>query len=150
MSAASARARLQAELLRDFPIAQALHVTVEQCDDESIVLRAPLEPNLNAGGTFFGGSIGGVAMLTGWACCHRISEKAGLSAAVVIQHADIRFVRPATSALIAACRMPAPSVCEHWVESLTRHHKARLTLEMNLSTESGVVAQFTGRYVGFA
>lgn len=148
MSDAPERDRLEREILHGFPIAGAMGVSVERCDREQIVLRAPLGANLNAGGTFFGGSTGALAMLAGWACCHQIAERASRNATVVIQHADIRFVRPARGAISARCSVPPKEVCEHWLEALAHHHKGRLQLDVDVVCEGETVARFLGKYVG--
>ncbi len=147
MNHAQARDRLEREIHRGFPIAVAMGVSVERAD-AMIALSAPLDVNVNAGATFFGGSTGALAMLAGWACCHLVAERARLNATVVIQHADIRFVRPATGTVKAMCSIPPREVCEHWLISLTHHHKGRLVLDVNLVSEGETVAQFVGKYVG--
>lgn len=148
MSDTAERTRLEHEILRDFPIARGMGVVVEHCDLTALVLCAPLEPNLNASGTAFGGSIGALAMLAGWACSHRIAERAGLEARVVIQHADVHFVRPAAGSIRATCAVPPANVVEHWLTALRHHHKGRIQLPVEIWCGDQIVAEFVGRYVG--
>ncbi len=138
---------LQEILLREVPPARALGITVERCDARALVLRAPLELNRNLTGTAFGGSLASLAMLAGWGFCWSALDRHGLSGTVVIQRAELQFLRPVDGELVARCSAPPDTELETFLYALERRARARLALEVTLGDGERTGARFTGTYV---
>lgn len=144
---AAAPAELEALLHREIPLAAALGVRVDRCDDDATILTAPFERNRNASGTAFGGSLAALAMLAGWLMCRRLAAAAAPGASVVIQRGTADFERPVTGALRARCEAPAATAVARFRETLARRGRARLALEVVVAESGGAGLRFRGEYV---
>lgn len=130
------------------PITTALGIAVAELDAQHLALTMPLTPNRNHKGTVFAGSLSALATLTGWSVVWLALREAGVSAHVVIQDAQIRYLAPARSDVTATAAFPDAATWQRALNGLRRRGKARLTLGAALRDVGGdVVATFSGRYV---
>ena len=139
--------RLQRYLLRQIPISRALDVSVERADLNEILITAPLIPNVNHHGTAFGGSVSAVAILSGWSLVYARLEAEGQFPAIVIQHSEIRYLKPIEDTFAARARLAHPQKWTHFCESLSRHGKARTSITVEVEAAHGISALFRGTYV---
>ena len=130
------------------PITTALGIAIAELDAQRLSLVMPLAPNRNHKGTVFAGSLSALATLAGWSVVWLMLRDAGVTAHVVIQDAQIRYLAPTRSDVTATTEFPDPAVWQRALNGLQRRGKARLTLSAELRDDNGaVVATFSGRYV---
>jgi thioesterase domain-containing protein len=67
--------------------------------------------------------------------------------AIVIQHNEIRYLKPIEGAFTARARLARPEKWIHFLQSLSRHGKARTTVAVEVEGPQGVSARFLGTYV---
>ena len=138
---------LAAKLARELPVTQHLGIRVEQWDADGLLLSAPLAANVNHQGTAFAGSVNALATLAGWGSLWLILREEEVEASLVLQDSSIRFLHPISRDLRARAPRPAPAAVRHLVESLRRHGKGRLSLDIEITDGGDVLATFRGRYV---
>ena len=80
-------------------------IRVASFDGASLILDAPLDPNLNHKSTAFGGSLYSIAVLCGWGLLHLKLAEARLHKHIVIQESNIRYLHPVVQDLHAECRL---------------------------------------------
>ena len=85
---------LQKKIQSNIPLSEAMQFTIVELDSCSILVRAPLQPNVNIHGTGFAGSIYSVAVLAGWALCSHIMELNQLAGDLVVADAKIKYHSP--------------------------------------------------------
>lgn len=129
------------------PITQALGARVEAWDGYAIRLSAPLAPNLNHRGTAFGGSLSALAILAGWATLHLALRERGVEARLVIQRSAIDFVEPIEGDFTASSRLPPPEQWERFLATLSRHSRARVTVEGEVACGGRAGGRHEGVYV---
>ena len=78
-------AALEQYLHRQIPLSAAMRVTVRGATLESVILAAPLEPNLNHKSTAFGGSLSALGILAAWSLVHLRLLEEGVKCEIVIQ-----------------------------------------------------------------
>ena len=139
--------RLERYLLRQIPISQALGVSVNKADLEEILITAPLARNVNHHGTAFGGSVSAVAILSGWSLVYARLEAEGQFPTIVIQHNEIRYLKPIEGTFTARARLAYPEKWTHFRQTLSRHGKARTIVEVEIKAARGVSALFRGTFV---
>lgn len=127
------------------PLTRAMAVSVESWEDGELVLTAPLEPNHNHLGTAFGGSLGAMAMLAGYALIWL--ELGDRACHVVISDNEMKFLTPVRGTIRARCHTPDKGVMSRFREQYERHGKARARLHVAIEDESGEAVQFEGTYV---
>ncbi|MCH6564463.1 MAG: YiiD C-terminal domain-containing protein [Proteobacteria bacterium] len=85
---------LQNKIQSSIPLSDAMQFTIVELDSCSILVRAPLQPNVNVHGTVFAGSIYSVAVLAGWALCTHIMELNQMAGDLVVADAKIKYHSP--------------------------------------------------------
>lgn len=138
---------ITAYLHAHIPITQALGARVESWDGSAIRLSAPLAPNLNHRGTAFGGSLSALAILAGWAILHLALRERGLEVRLVIQRSALDFVEPIEGDFTASARLPPPAQWERFLATLSRHSRARITVEGEVACGGRAGGRHEGVYV---
>jgi thioesterase domain-containing protein len=121
-------------------------IRVAHFDGASLILDAPLDPNLNHKSTAFGGSLYSIAVLCGWGLLHLKLAEARLHKHIVIQESNIRYLHPVVQDLHAECRLD-DAAFKHFLRTLERHGRARLSLDVIISQGNRPAVEFSGRYV---
>ena len=90
------RMDLQNKIRSAMPISDAMQFSIEELGPLSIVVRAPLAPNVNIHGTGFAGSIYSIALLAGWGLSTHIMDQLGMDGELVIRRSEIKYRAPVT------------------------------------------------------
>ena len=152
---------LRAKLRRDMPITKALGLRVVGNEGGGLVLRSPLEPNINHlttvleraahhKGTAFAGSLNATATLAGWGTIWLALREHGIRSHVVIQDSTVHYVRPVTGDFTARCKAPSATAIERLVKSVAKKGRGRIELDVTVADASGDAVRFHGRYVAFS
>ena len=141
--------RLEEYLHAQIPISSAMQVSVRVASTESVVLSAPLEPNINHKSTVFGGSACAVAILSAWSLLHLRLMAEGLDCQLVIQSNDMSYDRPIHGAFSAISSLPDLSVWPAFLRMLMRKKRARIEVQSILTCEEAIVGKFKGSFVAF-
>lgn len=138
--------RLQDLVHRHIPMARAMEARVVARDERGLHLEAPLEPNANHHGTFFGGGAAALGVLAGWGMAHLKALEAGLDADVVIQRTAVRYLIPAPGALRAVALEPSDEAVARAVSGYRRKGLARLRVTVELECVGTVVVRLESAY----
>lgn len=87
------------KLRSQVPLIAHMGVDVISWDGRTVVVEAPLAPNLNTHGTAFGGSLYNVAAMTGWSAVHLTLMDAGHSPGVWVVKGEIEYKTPVRGTL---------------------------------------------------
>ncbi len=138
--------RLQALLHEQIPLAREMGAEVTAWGPGGLEMTAPLAPNVNHHGTFFGGSASALGILAGWSLVHLLTMADGLDAEVVIQRVAVRYSAPAPGPVTAHAHRPDPSVWQRFVATQARFGLARLRVRVDLLCEGERVATLEASY----
>lgn len=138
---------ITAYLHEHIPLTAHLGAAVEAYDGESVVLSAPLPPNLNHRNTAFGGSISALGILSGWTLLFLQLRETGVQSRLVIQKSSFDFRDPVTGDFKATCRLPDAATWERFLRTLLRRGRARITVQSNVTDATGVGGTHEGVYV---
>ena len=95
---------LEAYLHAHIPLSRAMQVSVARASPESVVLSAPLAPNINHRDTVFGGSASALAILAAWSLLHTRMNAEGLASRLVIQRNTMSYEEPIVGTFTATAR----------------------------------------------
>lgn len=140
---------LEDYLHRQIPLSAAMHVSVLSATTQSVILSAPLEPNVNHKSTVFGGSASALGILAAWSLLHLRLVEAGYTCEVVIQSNQMDYDRPISGTFTAASSLVDPSAWPAFLNMLTRKDRARIEVQSELAYEGAAAGRFKGRFVAF-
>ena len=140
---------LEHYLHAQIPLSAAMKVSVNAATPDSVVLSAPLEPNINHKSTAFGGSVATLGILAAWSLLHLRLVGEGLDCEVVIQASEMDYDRPIDGAFSARSSLADPSAWAPFVKTLVRKKRARIAVQSSLMFGDAPVGRFKGKFVAF-
>ncbi|EDY18761.1 thioesterase domain protein [Chthoniobacter flavus Ellin428] len=138
-------AALEKFLHEKIPLTVSMGVQVTECNDQQLILTAPLEPNHNHLGTAFGGSLHALATLSGYGLLWWLLREP--EAHIVIRESTIRYERPVHDVLRAVCSSPPAQEMERFRKDFGRKGKARIALEAAIVQDNEIAAYFRATFV---
>ncbi|MCJ2180650.1 YiiD C-terminal domain-containing protein [Novosphingobium album (ex Hu et al. 2023)] len=140
---------LREYLYRQIPLSAAMQVEVRSATAQSVVLSAPLEPNINHKSTVFGGSASALAILAAWSLVHLRLVKEGLPSEVVIQSNQMDYGHPMQGMFTASSMLVDQTAWPMFVKTLARKKRARIEVRSVLTCGDDEAGSSTGRFVAF-
>ena len=114
--------------LAAIPQARAMALKLAACDGESLLITAPLAPNINDKGNAFGGSMASLMTVACWGLFNLHLLRAGIHAEVYVQDSQIRYLTPVYEDLRAVAQATAG---HDWTEALNiLHDKGKSRIPM--------------------
>lgn len=132
------------------PLSKAMEVSVLSIDRESVVLQAPLAPNINHRETVFGGSASALAILSAWSLLHTRMRSEGINSRLVIQRNTMHYDLPITGEFTARSALEKPENWNKFMRTFSRMGKARITVTSALECEGKIVGTFSGEFVALS
>lgn len=139
-------AALERSLHERIPLSRAMGVRVRDAAASSVVLGAPLEPNVNHSGTVFGGSAAAVAVLAAWALVEVRLQAAGLAGRIVIRRSAMEFERPIGADFTATATPGTDDRWERLASALQRGRMGRIVVHSTLECEGERVGELEGKF----
>jgi thioesterase domain-containing protein len=138
---------LEAYLHAHIPLSRAMQVAVVRASPESVVLSAPLAPNINHRDTVFGGSASAIAILAAWSLLHTRMNAEGLASRLVIQRNTMSYEEPIAGTFTAIARAPDAQAWEQFLRMFRRKGRARITVASELHFNGAVAGRLEGEFV---
>ncbi len=138
---------LEKYLQEYIPLSRAMHVSVVEINEETVVLSAPLAPNINHHETAFGGSVSSLALLSAWSLLNVRLSNAGMINRLVVQKSTMEFIHPIKGEFLARAVLSRPEEWEKFVQTLVRREKARIVVSAMIEHGHQVVGRLTGEFV---
>jgi thioesterase domain-containing protein len=138
---------LERYLHEHIPLSRAMQVSVESVRPESVVLGAPLAPNINHRETVFGGSASAVALLAAWSLVHTRLADSGLAARLVVQRNTMSYAQPISGDFTAHSTITDPEAWEPFTRLFQRRGRARIAVSADLVFAGESVGHFEGEFV---
>ena len=138
---------IQAYLYEHIPLSQAMEVQVVKVTNKSVILAAPIKPNINHRSTVFGGSASTLTILSAWTLINFRLKSEDIQARLVIQKNTISYDRPITNDFQAVCSLTDGQVWQRFIQILQRKKKSRITVNSYLQCEGQQVGEFSGMFV---
>ena len=129
------------------PLSRAMQVQVDKFEEASVVLSAPLAPNLNHRETLFGGSASAITILAGWSLLHTRLRRAGMVSRLEIQRNTMEYDLPVAGDFAARASLQNPAQWDAFVRMLARKSKARIAVVSVLEYEGREAGHLVGEFV---
>ena len=135
---------LEARWHTEIPISAVMGVRVLGFDGAVLITAAPLACNVNVHGTAFAGSQFSVASLCGWGQIWLQLAARDWVGSIVFVGGDIRCLLPVDADMEARCRWTDSAAAAF--AALEHDYRARVRLDVELTTAGRVAASFSGEY----
>ncbi|MGB1111347.1 MAG: YiiD C-terminal domain-containing protein [Gammaproteobacteria bacterium] len=131
---------LEQTIRETIPMARYMDFEVTSLEALRMETSAPLAPNINIHGTAFAGALYTLGALTAWGM---LQSRLPDGAVLVMMEGNIRYRRPVTGALLAACALDSTET-EVFLSKLDEERKARMTVHVLIGDPTKPAATFTG------
>ncbi|HET6563799.1 MAG TPA: YiiD C-terminal domain-containing protein [Xanthomonadales bacterium] len=132
------------------PLSRAMQVSALAVSADSVVLSAPLKPNINHRDTVFGGSAAALATLAAWSLLQVRLNQQGATFRLVIQRNTMEFLAPMSGEFIATSALQAANSWERQLRMLQRKGVARFKVAAELHCAGEHTGSFSGEFVALA
>lgn len=140
--------RLETYLENHIPLSKSMGVQVTTATPDTIILSAPLAPNINHRETIFGGSASALCILSAWSLVHlRLLDESRFHPRIVIQRNQMEYTKPILGAFQAECQPPAEPEWHRLLKSLDRKGIGRIHLSSTLRSDREDAGHFSGTFV---
>ena len=138
---------IQAYLYEQIPLSKAMEIQVIEVTNNSVILAAPLQPNINHRSTVFGGSASTLAILSAWTLVNFRLRSEGINSRLVIQKNTMNYQKPIHDDFEAVCNLNHQEVWTRFITILHKKNKSRITVNSLLRCHGEQVGEFTGVFV---
>lgn len=138
---------LEQYLHQHIPLSKTMQVRVVTVEEGTVVLAAPLEPNINHRETVFGGSASALGILSAWSLLHTRLLTTGVTSRLVIRRNTMEYIRPIMGEFTARSVMDEGEEWRHFTRMLARKGRAKIRVSSILEYVGQVVGEFTGEFV---
>lgn len=129
------------------PLSRAMDMSVLTLTADTVVLRAPLAPNINHRDTVFGGSASALAILAAWSLLHTRLLAEDMAARLVIQRNTMEYERPIAGAFSARAVIDDEQAWQRFTRMLARKGKARIGVGAVLEYDGEIAGRLNGEFV---
>jgi len=136
------------ELLSSIPVVSGMKIDIEKISDREIILKAPLDININYEGTAFGGSINTLCTLASYLLTHHLIKMSEHQIkSLVIQDSSIKYKSPVKDNFFAQAVI-SEAEKERFLSMLKRKKMGRVNLSTTVYTvkDEGLV-EYLARFV---
>ncbi len=147
--------KLKQFFLDHLPITQFMGLEVESYDGDTLILTAPLEPNINDKQTAFGGSLYNAAVMACWGMIYLKTQEKDIKCNQVVAEGSMKYIAPVNGRIRAICHAPREEELAAFFESFNQKGRAKITLEsaiyddacvMKIDPETKPSVKFSGLY----
>jgi thioesterase domain-containing protein len=145
--------RQAAQALLDFihagiPLARTMALQLHAYDGDTLVLAAPLAPNVNDKGCAFGGSLTSVMTLAGWGLVELARRARGEDCDVFVGESTVRYLQPVWGDFTGQARLAGDADWHTFFTTLAARGKARIEVACTVPGEAGQpAATLAARFV---
>ena len=135
------------------PITDFMGMGVESYDGKTLVLTAPLGPNINDKKTAFGGSLYNVAVMACWGLAYLKTQEKGIQCNQVVADGAMKYIAPVTGKIRAVCESPSDEEMAAFFEKFAQRGRASIQLSATITNDGDAPNQdnrtavtFSGKY----
>jgi thioesterase domain-containing protein len=131
---------------REIPIVVAMGITVERYDGRSLTVRGLKEPNRNAHGTTFAGSLYSACVLTGWGAVWLAFREQGVSGVIYAAEGTVRYRRAVDGDFVCVCAIDEEAL-RVGIQTFKESGRATFELGCTIESDGKRAVTFTGKYI---
>ena len=138
------------QLLHSIPVVSGMDLSIKDIEPQSILIQAPLNPNINYEGTAFGGSLNTCCVLASFLLVQHLLRSREIEFnSLVIQDSSIKYLEPVDADFIAKSSVSDISL-KSFLKCLDKRGQGRIQIQADVFNEGNFNRQkvsFLGRFV---
>jgi thioesterase domain-containing protein len=124
-------------VLAQIPLARAMQLRVQEYTDDTLVLAAPLAPNVNDKGCAFGGSLLSLLTLAGWGLIVLKLRELECDCDIYVQDSEVRYLAPVWEDFTAQAQLAEGESWAEFAHALRTRGRARLRVACHVPLATG-------------
>ncbi|MEC9343832.1 MAG: YiiD C-terminal domain-containing protein [Pseudomonadota bacterium] len=141
---------LQNYLDENFPLSRAMGVAAVSAGQDSVLLKAPLEPNINHHDTMFGGSASTICILAAFSLVHVRLHAEGLSGDIIIRRNTMKYEVPVRDEAFARASLANEAEWDSIVSGFKANGIARVAVNADLECGGRRAGRFSGVFAALS
>lgn len=139
---------LEEKLYKEIPLTKFMQLNITSIEDNILITKAPLLPNINDKGTAFAGSLSTLVTISAWSACYLQVKALGYEKSMIaIIKSDISYKAPITKHMLCKTVMPIAKEIEILKRKLQEKKSASITLTSQIIEDGKICVEFKGIYV---
>lgn len=138
------------QLLHSIPVISGMDLKIKDIEPQSILIQAPLNPNINYEGTAFGGSLNTCCVLASFLLVQHLMRSRDIKfKSLVIQDSSIKYLQPVDGDFIAKSSVSDSSL-KSFLRCLEKRGQGRIQIQAEVFNEKDLKqtkVSFQGRFV---
>jgi len=140
---------VRSKLKEQVPLITHMGIDVVAWDGSTVMVEAPLEPNLNTHGTAFGGSLYCVGAMTGWSAVHLTLMEAGHLPSVWVAKGEVEYLKPVRGVLRASTTVTG-AMRDTLISAYESKGRAKINIEIVIQEEGQDAVRMKAMYVAMS
>ena len=142
----SAAAALEAHILENIPLADAMNLKVRRYTGDLLEMTAPLTPNVNDKGCAFGGSMASLLTLAGWGLIELGLSAQNLECDIYVGDSHVRYHEPVWSELRGIARFAEQGALARLAAAVRERGKGHAEVICEIAGERRAATTLTARF----
>ncbi|MBB3167477.1 thioesterase domain-containing protein [Simiduia aestuariiviva] len=138
--------KLNAFFDEHLPLTGFMGLRLDHYDGQTLVLKAPLAPNINDKSTAFGGSLYNAAVMACWGMIYLQTQARGVKCNQVVAEGKIKYKAPVQGDIRAICQAPSPDQLNALFDAFNSNGKASIWLSATIECSGRLAVEFEGKY----
>lgn len=140
--------KLEEKLHNEIPMTKYMQLTLEELNENNLITKAPLKPNINDKGTGFAGSLNTIATISAWCVCYLEASKLDLeNSMIAIIKSDISYRAPITKDFKCISYLPSEEQIKLFEKKLKEKNSSSLKIKGEIRENGKLCLDFEGVYV---
>lgn len=140
--------QLEEKLHKQIPLTKYMQIKASKINEQELITKAPIQPNINDKGTGFAGSLSTLVTISAWCACFLESYKLKHEDAMIaVIKSDTSYRKPVKKELICKTTLPSKEQVETLKRKLEEKGSASLRIKSQIIEDDEVCVDYEGVYV---
>jgi len=137
---------VRTKLREQVPLVAHMGIDVISWDGSTVIVEAPLGPNINTHGTAFGGSLYCVGAMTGWSALHLTLMDAGHMPSVWLAKGEVSYLQPVRGILRAQTTI-SPELRQQIIQGYEEKGRVKAAIDVVVKEGDADAVSLSALYV---
>ncbi|QDF28591.1 YiiD C-terminal domain-containing protein [Halarcobacter anaerophilus] len=139
---------LEKKLHSEIPLTKYMQLKVKELNENFLITKAPLNPNINDKSTAFAGSLSTLVTISAWSICYlKLKEMGFDNCMIAVIKSDTAYRAPVTKDLICETKVPTVEQLNLLKRKLEEKKSGSIKIESKIVQDDKLCVEYKGVYV---